>query len=356
MIEWAECLAAAVNEQWRKLEFRHEDFTQIAKGVLSAALQREQWLIADWTWLWKSTLPRKQLDVAGSFADPQITLFEDSRIVINANLWRARPTAIHDHGFYSVGAQLRGASLLADFAIRQDELTPIAGGLFKCDLSLRQISMLSPGDMLNVPAGRGLVHQVFHLDPASIFLEVRTRNPGGIRQHSYVGRHLAVASLEPSLSREIQIRAFETVLEDPDPKSYLSFVDYLSSLPANEAFAALSALLATGAHKAVESAISDVPSLRPQAVDLASAFRDERDSGVAWSRIPRRELRVAAAMLLACRDIEELRDFVGRLRLVDFRNGVAQLLKMRCLGLRPALLGMEALQTLDEGAVPLAQG
>ena len=114
-------------------------------------------------------------------------------------------------------------------------------------------------------------------------------------------------------------------------------------------FAALLALYAAREPEKAVTVLQDVSSLIPCAEHLSQGLRDHFESSVGWDHIQQRELRMVAAVLQTCRDVDEVSVTLNQIPVVGFGSAAMRLVQDKLLGLRPALLALAAAEAFGAG-------
>lgn len=110
------------------------------------------------------------------FGQPSLTLFASQAFRIDALFWESASIAIHEHGFAGAFGVLEGGSLTSRyrFVVAARPEAHFHVGSLTCLGS----EVLSARDVREIPAGRRLVHSVFHLGRPSVTIVVKTNGRG----------------------------------------------------------------------------------------------------------------------------------------------------------------------------------
>lgn len=142
-------------------------------------------------------MPAGQLDPAGRFGQPPISLYVDDMLEVQALCWFESTTSIHEHAFTGAFVHVAGGSVHARYTF--DERKRLSDRVRLGALALQDLRVLSPGAPQRIGPGPGTIHAVFHLDDPSISLVVRSRS-------LYAARH-QMSFAPPALAYSPQDRA-----------------------------------------------------------------------------------------------------------------------------------------------------
>ena len=209
-------LGVRIETEWRDKNYNDDVFPEIAaNALLEADLVAK---IDTWDpvrWVHTTTNFTHQQDPQATFGDPPITLFNGRRFFIDVYYWLDSTTSIHEHGFSGAFQVLHGGSVhgVYDF----DQVFEINRRFRIGDISLRDVSLLSKGDIRMIPSGSRFVHSLFHLDRPSATVVVRTMG-GDIRQFNYVKPYLGLDGFyfEQWMQRKIQTVSLLLSSNHPD--------------------------------------------------------------------------------------------------------------------------------------------
>lgn len=187
-------LGALLEKRWRERNFDETVFPALAAAALrevDPATQISVWDVAAWA-MREPVLPA-QRDLAGSFGEPPVTLFDSSRFHIDVYFWLQSTTAIHQHGFCGAFQVSHGGSLHSSYRFAQRERIN-----FHCalgDLTLDRTEWLQVGAIKEIRGGSAFIHALFHLENPSATIVVRTNGlPLALPQFSY---HKPFLALDP---------------------------------------------------------------------------------------------------------------------------------------------------------------
>ena len=125
-----------------------------------------------------------QLDPAGRFGQPPITLYCGDHFVIDVLFWIDASLAIHQHAFSGAFHVLHGSSLHATYGFQ--ETLRLSETMQLGELTLERAEHLARGDTRPIRSGRGLIHSLFHLARPSATIVVRTvRDADASPQYEY---------------------------------------------------------------------------------------------------------------------------------------------------------------------------
>jgi len=210
MIEFFEYLGLNVADRWSKANFDNRALPDIACEALTASRPADHVTYEDIArWLATTEALPEQPNIDSNFGQPPLTVFSHRRFYIEALHWTTSTTDIHQHGFSGAFCVLAGSSLESTYVFetrRRNNVHMLLG-----DLLLKDVSILTPGDVRPIRSGSSLIHSVFHLDFPSVTLVVRT--PTDIEskpQYSYAPPHLALDPyfLDPLVKRRVQSLGF----------------------------------------------------------------------------------------------------------------------------------------------------
>lgn len=179
-------LGALVEGRWRAEQYREEVFPQIAADALAETdlpNQLSSWEILHWV-ASAGKLP-KQTDPEAEFGDPPVTVFANSKFHIDVYYWLDGTTDVHQHRFRGAFQVLHGSSVHAryDFEERHRVNPQFLTGC----LTLRDVTLLSKGEVRQILAGPAFIHSLFHLDRPSVTITIRNyQAPDVPVQYSYL--------------------------------------------------------------------------------------------------------------------------------------------------------------------------
>jgi hypothetical protein len=166
-------LGREVLDRWRRVNFDHLEFAEVATSALSARLPSahvDPMDVVAWA-LANDALP-PQKDSRIKFGEPAITVFRCESFYIEVLFWVDGTTAIHQHGFSGAFHVLQGSSLesVYEFEARKR----FGEHLMLGRLDLKSVDVLTKGAVRPIVAGRSFIHSLFHLDRPSVSIVVRT--------------------------------------------------------------------------------------------------------------------------------------------------------------------------------------
>ena len=185
-MEFFRHLGILVEARWRAKNYAEAAFPQIAADALaehSPAGKIDPWDIiravgSDYA------LPSQQ-DVEGNFGNPPITLFAGNRFYIDIYFWLDGTTSIHQHGFAGAFQVLLGSSIHSHYVFTNEQAINPHFSLGR--LLLKDVQLLSVGDIKQIMPGSRYIHSLFHLDRPSATITIRTTGlPNAQPQFSYL--------------------------------------------------------------------------------------------------------------------------------------------------------------------------
>ena len=209
-------LGVRIETQWRDENYNDDVFPEIAaNALLEADLTAKLDLWDPVRWVHTNTDFTHQADPQASFGDPPITLFFGPRFNIDVYYWLDSTTTIHEHGFSGAFQVLHGGSVHGVYEF--EKVLEINRRFWIGDISLRDVSLLSKGDLRIIPSGSRFIHSLFHLERPSATIVVRTQG-GDIRQFNYRKPYLGLDAFysEPWMHRKIQTVALLLSSNHPD--------------------------------------------------------------------------------------------------------------------------------------------
>lgn len=197
-------VAAAVEQRWKKGNYKEDLFTTIAGDVLRESRLHERLspaALIEWS-LDVPQLP-KQLALSNEFGDPPLTLYWNGRFLLDAYFWLKPSTAIHNHAFNGAFTVLSGESLVYTYRFNPLEALPDSTPIMFGNLQLAQAEMLYPGDVRLIYDGTRLIHAVWHLASPTVSFVLRSMP---------LGRESPRYYLEPGVSVNLQSERIETYI------------------------------------------------------------------------------------------------------------------------------------------------
>lgn len=217
-------LGEIVESRWRDDNYNEDLFPAIAAQALresELATRVDPWDIIRWVHT-TSHLPR-QPDPKAKFGNPPITLFAGARFYIDVYFWLDGTTSIHQHAFSGAFQVLLGSSVHSHYTFEQHrEINPY---FLTGRVSLKDVSLLTKGNIREIRSGPQFIHSLFHLERPSATIAVRSDNaPRDAIQYSYLKPYLAVDPLfrEDSLLRKIQTVSLLLSMKHPEADQIIS--------------------------------------------------------------------------------------------------------------------------------------
>lgn len=342
-------LGERLEGRWRAANHDEAVFPQLALDALEeldelATLGPKDLLL----WLVSSHSLPAQRDLHSKFGNLALGLHQASRFSISALFWLDGSTAIHQHAFSGAFRLFAGSSLQCRWQFREERAV---NGRFRLgELSLSDAELLTTGQVRPIEGGARLIHSVFHLDPLSVTLVIRTEREPGV-QWDY---------LRPGIARDPH-------LEDVTQEKKCQALRILLALGAEEAESELDALFASAdleltfhllrqASRALRleaSPLDEGPSERFAAL----VRRAHAHHGDAVARLVEaaewelRKLRILDGRG-AMKDPND-RFFLGVLLNVTDRRRVLELLALRRPGIDPVETFVEGVERLGKARAPL---
>jgi hypothetical protein len=248
-------LGAIIERRWREENYNEDCFPKIAAQALSEAKLIDR--ISAWDIIrWVHTTPSlpEQMDLDGGFGNPPITLFTGSRFYIDVYYWLDGTTSIHQHAFSGAFQVLLGSSVHARYDFdKHKEINP---HFLTGKISLREVSLLTKGDIREILAGPDFIHSLFHLDRPSATITVRTlKTPHAAVQYSYLLPYLARNPffIDPLLKRRVETVELLLHMKHPDADKLIS--DMISSSDFQTAFRVLDKAFGFLCHRELEELV-----------------------------------------------------------------------------------------------------
>jgi hypothetical protein len=166
-------LGILVESRWRAQNYDDALFPEIADKALaevSPATRVDAWDIVT-AFTAEYALPAQQ-DIEGGFGNPPITLFSGNRFYIDVYFWLDGTTTKHQHAFAGAFQVLLGSSLHSHYSFTAEQRINPHFSIGR--LTLKEVQLLSVGDIKQIVPGRGYIHSLFHLDRPSATITVRT--------------------------------------------------------------------------------------------------------------------------------------------------------------------------------------
>jgi hypothetical protein len=248
-------LGALVEARWRDQNYHEDSFPKIAAQALSEINPSERtdpWEIIRWAHE-TPDLP-EQMDLAGKFGNPPLTLYVGPRFFVDAYYWLDGTTTIHQHSFSGAFQVLLGGSVHSRYRFaKEQEINPhfLVG-----QIEFSDVSLLSQGDIREIDSGPQFIHSLFHLDRPSVTITVRTyKAPGDPVQYSYLKPFLAVNPFftDASLTKKVQTVSLLLRMKHPEADRFIE--DLLDDSDFHTAFAVLEQAFDFLCHRELEEII-----------------------------------------------------------------------------------------------------
>jgi hypothetical protein len=232
-------MGTEVEQEWREVNYDATKFPKIAARALER-FSAPQFL--DPLHVIRSIddggMLARQYDVEGNFSNLPVTLFTSTRFYIDVYFWLTGTTDIHQHGFAGAFQVLSGSSLHSHYEFHpRHRVSPhfALGGL-----SLKQVKLLSQGDIKEINPGKDYIHSLFHLDNPSVTLTIRTISlPTAQPQFSHLKPGIAYDPFlkDPAIIRRSQ--SVDVLLGMDHPKADVLIKKLLAGSDLQTAFAVL---------------------------------------------------------------------------------------------------------------------
>ena len=232
-------MGTTVEREWRAVGYDATRFPDIAAAVLEQFQAPKKIDPIDVIRRIEQTTLPLQRDVEASFSNLPLTVFNSSRCFIDVYFWLDGTTAIHQHGFAGAFQVLTGSSLHGHYQFRKRHL--VSPHFVIGDLSLKEVQLLSRGDIRKIVPGPDYIHSLFHLNRPSTTLTVRTVGlPDAQPQFSYLypGIGLDPFLSDPAIIKRNQIADVLLGMEHPESDKIIG--EMLARSDAHTAFALLS--------------------------------------------------------------------------------------------------------------------
>ena len=223
-----------IETQWCDKNYNDDAFPAIAANALleaDLAAQIDLWDPVRWVHT-TGNLP-EQIDPKAKFGDPPITLFVSSRFFIAVYYWLDSTTAIHEHAFSGAFQVLHGGSVHGAYEFEQ--VLEVNQRLRIGDISLRDVSLLTKGDVRTILAGSRFIHSLFHLERPSATIVVRTRG-NTARQFTNKKPYLGFDAFDFEAWRRRKIQTVELLLSSNHPDADQMICDLLDASDFHTAF------------------------------------------------------------------------------------------------------------------------
>ena len=283
MIEEIELLGKKVDSLWQEKKGQFK-FFEIAAQALKAWPLRKYFCLEEFLDdLWKRKELPQQLDPAGKFGSPPITLYRTNDFVIDVYFWVTPDISIHSHNFQGAFTVLQGLSLQSQYHFVEKQ--NLNDRMLIGDLSLSQTKLLHPGDVEEILGGPEFIHQVWHLSYPTVSLAVRTFEPEGTL-YAYLEPHLAFRPHEfpsPTLQKQIYTLLMLHRIHQPEENHLLQLA---SSLEPDQAFALVRSYFAvTGDISLIERIVERLPKLEEWAPFFLTSLRHSYETAFDMTKV-----------------------------------------------------------------------
>jgi len=248
-------LGALVESRWRDKNYDENAFSKIAVQALSELNLSDRvdpWEIIRWVHV-TPDLP-EQMDLAGKFGNPPLTLFVGPRFYIDAYFWLDGTTTIHQHSFSGAFQVLLGSSVQTRYHFEKElEINP---HLLVGKIRLGEVSLLKQGDISEIVYGPGLIHSLFHLERPSVTITIRTyKAPGAGVQYSYRKPFLAIDPFftDASLIKKVQTGSLLLRMKHPEADKFIA--DLVESSDFQTSYAVLEQAFEFLCHRELEEIV-----------------------------------------------------------------------------------------------------
>jgi hypothetical protein len=247
-------LGSLVEERWRDKNYGEEVFPEIAgRALIEMAPHRE---VDPWDiirWVNTTTQLPEQMDVAGAFGDPPVTLYNGPRFYIDVYYWLDGTTSIHQHGFAGAFQVLLGSSIHSQYDFEEKE--KINAHFSVGRIVLDSVELLKEGDVRQIVPGQQHIHSLFHLDRPSATVTIRTRStPGAQPQFNYHKPYFAADPFYKSPTMLKRLQCVSLLLSMKHPQADDLIGDLLSRSDFQTAFEIIETVFNQLAHDQLEEA------------------------------------------------------------------------------------------------------
>ncbi|MBG6143386.1 hypothetical protein IWQ51_001505 [Labrenzia sp. EL_142] len=300
-------LAEQVSNEWEKSGFACAALPSIAARHLSGDLGFDITDIIN-TIAKSSDLPN-QRRADQNFGQPGVTLFSDERFEIEVLFWHTATPAIHEHGFAGAFRLLSGRSVHCRYGF---DVKDKHDGVITGQLNRRDITLLHPGQGIEIPRGEALIHSVFHVDNPSVSLVLRTHQ-SGTRELTYLPPGVAYDTRARSAALHKRLQLLDMLATTGHPKYAQTMETLLGRGSLNDALAGLIRVGGHNVDNAQFAAAEDI--VRARFADfaglptvIAGAREERRRCQLVLQRhvMEKPESRIFLAMLLGCETREQL--------------------------------------------------
>ena len=326
LIDVVRPLGEEVEEAWARADHAIDALAPIATGALERYALHERFDLEEFSdWLSQTGDLAEQLDPRSRFGDPAITLWRNSRFLIDIYFWIDPETALHDHGFAGAFTNLAGESLHCVYGLSAVEEP--APGVMLSSLELQTAERLDKGSIRPILGGRKFVHRVWHISRPTLTMCVRTAGEGPrLGQYTYLYPRVGIEEKRQQeeedqlFQKRLQFLSFLASTGDPRLEHYVE-----SSIKQADARQAIKLVLAL--HDNSETSILEHLSLLDRLLDFlesrygawigefASSLKYRmRENRVKWHELRDVDQRFLAAALLTFSNRKEIVGAVRELR------------------------------------------
>jgi len=194
MEKFFEELGKRVLGEWKAQNFSLPLFPEIARTALE---ERPPAQHVDLPRLIREFLldDQQPRQTQSGFGQPELVVYEDTRLYIQVLFWLEGTTDIHQHEFSGAFHVLAGSSIHSMFTF--EDARSISSHLRVGKLRMERTHLLETGSTVPIMSGREYVHSLFHLDTPSATVVVRTQtDPGTGPQFTYLPPHFAIDPIQ----------------------------------------------------------------------------------------------------------------------------------------------------------------
>ena len=315
-------LGEEVEEAWGRTDYATNAFAPIATKAVEGYALDEQFDLDEFRdWLSTADKLPEQRDPASRLGNPAITLWRNSRFVIDIYFW-IDPTGLHDHGFVGAFSNLAGESLHCVYGL--GSVAEPAPGVLLSSLDLEIVERLDKGSIRPILGGRKFAHQVWHLSRPTVTMCVRTADHDPrLGQYAYFYPRVGVeqrrkqGGQDQLFQKRLQFLSFLASSGDPLLERYVE--NLISNADAWQAIQFVLSL-----HDNAEGGLLEHLSLLNRLLDLlearygawigefaASLEYRLRENRVKWRELRNADQRLLAAVLLTFSNRD---DIIGAIR------------------------------------------
>jgi hypothetical protein len=351
MISAIRNLAERIDAEWKAAGYVPYDLAAIAARLLSDMRPDRAYDLNDlagWT-LTQSAFP-DACNPFGPLGPPAFTVWSNPHFYVNVYAYTTPEVVIHDHDFSGAFMNLSGITIHCTYEFTGAD--PIDRSVHVGGLRLRGIEAISDGAVRQIEAGRGFIHQVWHISQPTVVLVVRTPALASAdRQFQYIRPSIATEVFRTeSLSVGAPDR-FRTTRKMAEAlrTSGAAGVEYLRQLVRSEQpWDAVWHLIENWRFLRSEGALEDVIAAGAKHqgqwfAEVETAGRDvDLFYSINWPRVVAARDRIVLALLMSFRSWRQIRKTLeGLLPGVDAREQIVESLgrlaeeRTIALGLKP---------------------